>query len=111
MKVKNIILSVAFVLTSLMLFSGCSESSPKDKAATAKKDTAKKVAAAAKEDTVAAPVVYPPVDKKLYDSLMKKLANGDTTGKWPVKKAPYPLPGAILPFKRVIAYYGNLSAK
>ncbi|MDB5089099.1 MAG: hypothetical protein JWR09_3093 [Mucilaginibacter sp.] len=111
MKVKNIILSAAFVLTSLMLFSGCSQSTPKDKAAAAAKDTTKKVAAAAKEDTVAAPVVYPPIDKKLYDSLMKKLANGDTTGKWPVKKAPYPLPGAILPFKRVIAYYGNLSAK
>jgi hypothetical protein len=25
---------------------------------------------------------------------------------WPVK-APYPLPGAILPFKRIVAYYGN----
>ena len=26
--------------------------------------------------------------------------------KWPVK-AEYPLPGAILPFKRIVAYYGN----
>ncbi len=26
--------------------------------------------------------------------------------KWPVK-GPYPLPGAILPFKRIVAYYGN----
>ena len=112
MKVKNIILPVAFVLTSLMLFSGCSESAPKDKAATAAKDTAKKVADATEQkDTVQAPVVYPPIDKKLYDSLMKRLANGDTTGKWPVKNTPYPLPGAILPFKRVVAFYGNLYAK
>ncbi|MBY0376372.1 hypothetical protein K2P96_00105 [Patescibacteria group bacterium] len=29
---------------------------------------------------------------------------------WPVK-APYPLPGALLPFDRIIAYYGNLYSK
>jgi hypothetical protein len=52
-----------------------------------------------------------PVDPKLYDSLVKKLANGDTTGKWPVKKQPYPLAGAILPFKRIVVYYGNLHSK
>lgn len=27
---------------------------------------------------------------------------------WPAKNTVYPLPGAILPFKRVVAYYGNL---
>jgi hypothetical protein len=42
---------------------------------------------------------------------MKRMANGDTTGRWPVKGAPYPLPGAILPFKRILAYYGNLYSK
>jgi hypothetical protein len=110
MKLKNVILSVGFVLFSAMLLTNCNQPAGKDTPAAAK-DTTKKVAAVAKEDTIPAQVVYPPIDKKLYDSLMKKLANGDTTGKWPVKKAPYPLPGAILPFKRVIAYYGNLSAK
>jgi hypothetical protein len=111
MKVKNVLLPAAFVLTSLMLFSSCSQpASTKDKAADPK-DTTQKVVAAAKEDTVPAHVVYPPIDKKLYDSLMKRLANGDTTGKWPVKNTPYPLPGAILPFKRVVAFYGNLYAK
>ena len=84
MKLKNVILSVGFVLFSSMLLTNCNQPAGKDKPAA--KDTTKKVAAAvAKEDTVAAPVVYPPIDKKLYDSLMKKLANGDTTGKWPVK--------------------------
>jgi hypothetical protein len=52
-----------------------------------------------------------PVDPKLYDSLVKKLVNGDTTGKWPVKNQPYPLAGAILPFKRIVVYYGNLHSK
>jgi hypothetical protein len=26
---------------------------------------------------------------------------------WPVKNAPYPLAGALLPFNRIVAYYGN----
>jgi hypothetical protein len=37
---------------------------------------------------------------------MDKMANGDTTGKWKFSGL-YPKAGAILPFKRVIAYYGN----
>jgi hypothetical protein len=51
------------------------------------------------------------LDTALYDSLMLKLANGDKTGKWPVKKSPYPLPGAVLPFNRIVAYYGNMYSK
>lgn len=49
----------------------------------------------------------PTLDTVQYDRLMNYVANGDTTGRWPVK-GPYPLPGAVLPFKRVVAYYGNL---
>lgn len=52
-----------------------------------------------------------PLDTALYDSLMRKLANGDKSGRWPVKHAPLPLPGAILPFYRVVAYYGNMYSK
>jgi hypothetical protein len=50
----------------------------------------------------------PLVDSNLYRSQVLALANGDTTGKWPVKDQPIPLAGAILPSKRIIAYYGNL---
>lgn len=62
------------------------------------------------DTTVAAKKSYdlPPVDTLAYRQKVKALANGDTTGKWPVLKQPFPLPGAILPFKRIIAYYGNL---
>lgn len=52
--------------------------------------------------------VIPTLDTLLYDSKINAIANGDTTCFWPVKSQPYPLPGAILPFKRVVAYYGNL---
>ena len=49
----------------------------------------------------------PRLDTARYNQLMQHLANGDTTGRWPVK-GPLPVPGAVLPFNRVIAYYGNL---
>ncbi|MHA4847444.1 hypothetical protein ACX0G7_24985 [Flavitalea antarctica] len=56
------------------------------------------------ETVVAAPSY---LDTLLYDKLTTHITNKDSSGKWPVK-ADYPLPGAILPFKRIIAYYGNL---
>ena len=68
-------------------------------------DTTVKTAAKLKDSTLK------PLDTALYNSLMVKIANGDKTGRWPVKKAPYPLPGAILPFNRIVAYYGNMYSK
>lgn len=50
------------------------------------------------------------IDTADYDQRMLALSNGDTTGKWPAK-APYPLPGALLPYNRIIAFYGNLYSK
>lgn len=47
------------------------------------------------------------LDTAAYDRLITGMVNGDTSGKWPVKSG-YPLPGAILPFNRVVAFYGNL---
>jgi len=52
-----------------------------------------------------------PVDTAAYTKKLKALANGDTTGLWPVKTKLYPSAGAILPFKRIIAYYGNIYSK
>ena len=52
-----------------------------------------------------------PVDTALYNKKMLALANGDTTGRWPVKKQPYPIAGALLPNVRIVAYYGNLFSK
>lgn len=58
-----------------------------------------------------APAPLPVLDTVSYDKKLNFLANGDTMGFWPVKKQPYPLPGAILPFKRIVAFYGNLYSK
>ncbi len=59
------------------------------------------------EEIKKAPIL---TDIEEYNSKIAHIVNGDTTGKWPVK-TDYPLPGAIFPFKRIIAYYGNLYSK
>ncbi|MBA4168395.1 MAG: hypothetical protein H0X41_12780 [Chitinophagaceae bacterium] len=73
-------------------------------------------------DTAEAPVATQGIEKKdsmalaaaldtsLYNLKMTSMLNGDSSGRWPVKTS-YPLPGAILPFKTVIAFYGNLYSK
>ena len=114
MRIKNIVLSAFCVAASTIILTSCSHNNTVpasgNKTAAAKKDTTKK--AAAENETVApAAMVYAPINHAQYDTLMKKNAHGDTSGLWPVKNTPYPLPGAILPYKRVVAFYGNLYAK
>src|SRR6202011_4389790 len=60
-----------------------------------------------KDSAVNAPIV---LDTALYDKKIIKITNGDSSGRWPAKTA-YPNAGAILPFKRIVAYYGNLYSK
>lgn len=66
----------------------------------------------AKKEAKKAPVL----DTKAYDAKMLFLAHVDPMATsststaprlWPVTDAPYPKAGAILPFKRIVAYYGN----
>ncbi|MGN6568722.1 MAG: hypothetical protein ACTHJ0_12245, partial [Flavipsychrobacter sp.] len=52
----------------------------------------------------------PPSDTALYTKLMLHLVHDKPNDKWPVKTG-YPLPGAILPYKRIVAYYGNFYSK
>jgi hypothetical protein len=58
----------------------------------------------------------PKLDTVLYDKLLLRLAHipeasstatSTALSPWPAKGNPYPKPGALLPFKRIIAYYGN----
>ena len=86
--------------------------------------TASSTAIAAQKPTV------PPLDTLAYDTKLLSLAHvatsspwygyflyGTTTSTttikkqlWPVKTV-YPLPGALLPFNRIVAYYGNFYSK
>ncbi len=46
-----------------------------------------------------------------YEAFMQSDFTGvTTTPRWPAR-TPEPLPGAILPFKRIVAYYGNFYSK
>lgn len=49
-------------------------------------------------------------DVENYEAKINHIVNGDSSGKWPVKTE-FPLPGAIFPYKRVVAFYGNLYSK
>ena len=51
------------------------------------------------------------VDSTAFNQKITQLANGDTTGLWPVKNQPLPLYGALLPEHRIVAFYGNLYSK
>jgi hypothetical protein len=75
---------------------------------TAAKDTAASESALAPETPMAAPAE--PIDTALYHRRLRHMVNGDSSGRWPVHTV-MPLPGSILPFKRIVAYYGNLYSK
>ena len=81
---------------------GCNEATTT--AAVKSKDDTTKTATAQSATTLQ------PIDTADFDKKMLVLCNNDTTGKWPAK-APYPLAGAIFPYNRVIAFYGNLYSK
>lgn len=105
MRFKQQLFTFLVATSMLVLLSNCSENSKASKVVTSI------IESTGNDDQEAKLPVSPTIDSVRYDSLMYKLANGDTTGKWPVKKLVYPLPGAILPFKRIIAYYGNLYSR
>lgn len=93
-------------LATIGLLSNCNSETKKVAGPTTR------LAAATSDTTVAEPEnVMAPVDAASYNDALVKIANGDTTGRWPVKNQPVPLAGAILPFKRIVVYYGNLHSK
>jgi len=90
----------------LVIVSACNNGS---KDSSKKSDSAASAKAVVPKDTVADPASGP-LDTALYNKQLRHLANGDSSGRWPVKTA-YPNAGAILPFKRIVAYYGNLYSR
>lgn len=96
--IKHLIL---FALATVCILSGCIE---KTKSSSIEKNTEQSATQKHEKEPVT-------IDTLAYNKKLKALANGDTTGRWPVKRQPYPIKGAILPFKRIVAYYGNLYSK
>lgn len=52
----------------------------------------------------------PILDTALYNQKILQMVHNQPFNGWPVK-TDYPLPGALLPFNRIIAFYGNLYSK
>lgn len=97
----------AICVFCLLLFSCNNSHGQKSKAAkqdsVVRKDSLPKKDTVVKVDTPKPPVV---LDTNMYNKATLRLVNDSPSKGWPVKTA-YPLPGAILPFKRIVAYYGN----
>ena len=93
------------LLVAMLLFNDCGKSAVtnQQKVSVAhKKDTTAFIKKSSSDTLV--------LDTVLYNNLLLYLSHNKPNSKWPVKTA-YPLPGAILPFKRIVTYYGNFYSK
>ncbi|PRZ26294.1 hypothetical protein [Flavobacterium granuli] len=99
--------AIAFlILITLFSISGCNKGKAADEVNSKKQP---KTETAVTSD-VANKKAVSTIDTADYNKRILHLSNKDTTGRWPVK-TPYPLDGAILPYHRIIAFYGNLYSK
>lgn len=103
---KSKIFTAAVPLLSVLFFMNTGCNSGQSATDQSLKDSASKKGETASEKVYEKKAI----DTAFYNKLMLNLANHDTTGRWPTK-APYPLAGAIFPFHRVVAFYGNLYSK
>lgn len=108
MRLNKPAVTLVIGLAAVALFANCSPNSNKADAHTKQAEMGHE-ADTAKNSVVA--VNRSPIDTVEYKKQLSHIANGDTTGRWPVKNQPFPLPGSILPFKRIVVYYGNLHSK
>ncbi len=101
---------MAFFVFTPLLLQACNGGHKQDKT-TAKTATADTVIKA--PEPVPAPVglgPYLPVDTAAYNRKLLYLVHNDSSSKFLIRRD-YPIAGAILPFKRIVAYYGNLYSK
>ena len=96
-------LPMFFLLFLFCYFTSCNQAGTTP--AVAEKDSAVTNSSSA---TVQLPITK--IDTADFDKRMLAMSNNDTTGKWP-SKSPYPLDGALLPYNRIVAFYGNLYSK
>jgi hypothetical protein len=98
-------LNLFFVMIPLLLSFGCgnAQSDTKPVLSTEKKTTGSAVSTTG----LVEPEPIPVLDSVGYRNRMNRMQNGDSSSLWSFK-GQYPKTGAILPFNRIIAYYGNL---
>lgn len=91
-----------FLVALAVAYSSCGQAYSEKKAGAAAAASPEK-----SKDTIAETKKVSVLDTIAYDQFMTAMINKDSSGKWPVKAA-YPLAGAVLPFNRIVAFYGNL---
>ncbi|MFT4022540.1 MAG: hypothetical protein QM664_02005 [Flavihumibacter sp.] len=105
---KSNIPGTLLALQGMVIFAACGAAFSEEPKAAPAVDT---VASALVKDTILTPAADDPVpvivDSASFFEKLRYVANGDSTGRWPVASR-LPVNGAILPYKRVVAYYGNL---
>lgn len=95
--------NLLFIVAIAVAFSSCGQAYSENKTGA---DTT--AAGKSKTDTVVTEAKISAVlDTVSYNQFMVEMTNKDSSGKWPVK-TDYPLAGALLPFNRIVAFYGNL---
>lgn len=92
---------ITYALLALACLCGCSMK--KERQVTTAPHRADQ--AATKKDTAQENKTIPD-DTARCKELLQHLVHGRPTAKWPAKMTPH-LPGALLPYKRIVAYYGN----
>jgi len=99
--IVGIILGIVAIIFGIQAFSRDSGSS---------NSNAINVANVDKPEEKAKPTGLPALDSVAYTQRMTAMANGDSSGRWPVAHD-FPTAGAIFPFNRIVAFYGNLYSK
>jgi hypothetical protein len=111
MKIKNTLTFLIVNTFFLISYSSCQTKSSAEKNSAG--DSVKIVQKSnIVEDRTASSIKDDPavVDTADYNKRMLAISNGDKSGLWPPKPS-YPLTGAIFPYNRVVAFYGNLYSK
>jgi len=101
---KNLLTPLSFLF--FIFFSNC-------KAPGANADKGELADTLPKKDTIPALANAqdaPKLDTTLYNQKLREIFHNKRPGAW-MPDTSYPLAGAILPFKRVVAYYGNFYSK
>ena len=100
---------IPLTLSFFIIIAGCNQKTEKSPA---KNSTKKSVEKSVEKTIIQNPErKYKPLDTIAFHKKLHALANGDMTGLWPNHVNSFPLAGNILPYKRIVAYYGNLYSK
>ncbi len=94
--------NLLFLIAVVVAFSSCGQAYSENKKTDTATDPKKAVT-----DTAVTEKKIAVLDTAAYNQFLVAMTNKDSSGKWPVKAA-YPLAGALLPFNRIVAFYGNL---